>query len=206
MKSIHDLMTLAPVIPVLMIDDVAHAQSIAASLVAGGLPIIEVTLRTPCALEAIRLISEVDGAIVGAGTVCNTQDLEASLSAGAQFIVSPGLTEMLSKAATRSNVPFLPGVATASDIMRGLEFGLDHFKFFPASTSGGPPALKALCGPFRGVHFCPTGGITQQNASDWLSNPQVLCVGGTWLVEREQPDPARIRAAAATASGLRRPI
>jgi 2-dehydro-3-deoxyphosphogluconate aldolase/(4S)-4-hydroxy-2-oxoglutarate aldolase len=128
------------------------------------------------------------------------------LSAGAQFIVSPGLTEMLSKAATRSNVPFLPGVATASDIMRGLEFGLDHFKFFPASTSGGPPALKALCGPFRGVHFCPTGGITQQNAADWLSNPQVLCVGGTWLVEREQPDPARIRAAAATASGLRRPI
>jgi 2-dehydro-3-deoxyphosphogluconate aldolase/(4S)-4-hydroxy-2-oxoglutarate aldolase len=192
MKNIDAVMMLAPVIPVLMIDDVAYARPIAEALVAGGLPALEVTLRTPVALEVISEMATVDGAVVGAGTVLNECDLEASLKAGAEFIVSPGLTEPLGKAAVASGIPFLPGIATAGDIMRGLDMGLSRFKFFPAVAAGGIPALKALAAPFPQCRFCPTGGITQRTAPDWLALDAVPCVGGSWLVSPGKPDSKQI--------------
>lgn len=198
--TIRQIMQTSPVIPVLVIDDVAHAEPIARALVAGGLRVLEVTLRTACALDAIAAMKRVPGAIVGAGTVLNPQDLAASIGVGAEFIVSPGLTENLGKAAVASGIPFLPGIANAGDIMRGLDLGLSHFKFFPAETSGGRPALKALSGPFGHVRFCPTGGITAASAPEWLAMEPVLCVGGSWLVGRGAPDGAAIEAAAAAAS------
>jgi 2-dehydro-3-deoxyphosphogluconate aldolase/(4S)-4-hydroxy-2-oxoglutarate aldolase len=175
------VMRLSPVIPVLIVEDAAQARPIAEALVEGGLRVLEVTLRTPAALDVIREMSKVEGAVVGAGTVLNPRDLEASLEAGARFIVSPGLTETLGRAAVESGIPFLPGISSAGDIMRGLDFGLTHFKFFPASTSGGIPALKALSAPFGQARFCPTGGVTLESAPDWLALPSVLCVGGSWL-------------------------
>lgn len=202
MTSIETIMRTAPVIPVIVIDDVAHAVPVAKALVAGGLRVLEVTLRTAAALDCIRAMRGVEGAIVGAGTVLNPADLDAAIGAGAEFIVSPGLTEPLGRAAIMSGVPFLPGVANAADIMRGLDLGLSHFKFFPAATSGGIPALKALAGPFGQARFCPTGGITLQNAPEWLAVDPVLCVGGSWLVPRGTPDPAAIEAAATQAKGL----
>ena len=196
------IMRTSPVIPVLVIEDVAHAQPIAEALVAGGLKVLEVTLRTPAALDAVREMAKVPGAIVGTGTVLNEADLRASIDAGAQFIVSPGLTEPLGRAAVQAGIPFLPGVANAGDIMRGLDLGLRHFKFFPAETSGGAKALKALTGPFGGVQFCPTGGITLASAPDWLAIPEVLCVGGSWIVPKGAPDVAAIRQAAHAAAEL----
>ena len=201
-KAIEQIMLTAPVIPVLVIDDVSHSLPIAKALVAGGLKVLEVTLRTRAALDVIKRMNLVPGAIVGAGTVTNTRELDDALAAGAEFIVSPGLTEPLAKAAIKAGVPFLPGISSASDIMRGLDLGLTHFKFFPASTSGGIPALKALCGPFGQIKVCPTGGITPETAPDWLALPQVLCVGGSWVVPKGAPDPAGIEAAAAEAAGL----
>ena len=159
--TIEEIMRTAPVIPVLVVDRLEDAVPMAEALVAGGLRVLEVTLRTPVALDAIRAMREVNGAIMGAGTVVDQEQLQAAIDAGAQFIVSPGLTEALGRAAIRAEVPFLPGVATAGDIMRGLELGLEHFKFFPAEANGGIPALKALAGPFGGLKFCPTGGIRQ---------------------------------------------
>jgi 2-dehydro-3-deoxyphosphogluconate aldolase/(4S)-4-hydroxy-2-oxoglutarate aldolase len=203
MKDVETIMTLAPVIPVLVIDDAAHARPIAEALVAGGLCALEVTLRTPVALEAIGEMAKVEGAVVGAGTVLNERDLYASVRAGARFIVSPGLTEPLSKKALASGIPFLPGVATAGDIMRGLDIGLSRFKFFPAIAAGGIPALKALSYPFPHCRFCPTGGITQDNAAEWLALDAVPCVGGSWLVPRGVPDPTVIAAAARKAARLR---
>lgn len=200
--TIADIMTTAPVIPVLVIDDIAHAEPVARALVSGGLRVLEVTLRTACALDAITAMKAVPGAIVGAGTVLNANDLSRSIAAGAEFIVSPGLTDGLAGAAIESGVPFLPGVANAGDIMRGLDHGLTHFKFFPAETSGGRPALKALSGPFGQVRFCPTGGITRETARDWLSLDPVLCVGGSWLVARGAPDVAAIEAAARQAAAF----
>ena len=204
MSPIETIMRTAPVIPVLVIHDAAQAQPIAQALVAGGLRVLEVTLRTPAALEALRAMKQVPGAIVGAGTVVDERTLDQALEAGAEFIVSPGLTSALGKAAIAADVPFLPSTATAGDIMRGLELGLSHFKFFPAATSGGIPALKALTGPFGDVRFCPTGGITQDTAPDWLAIEPVLCVGGSWLVPATAPDPTAIEAAAARAAGLAR--
>lgn len=201
-QSIGNIMSKAPVIPVLTIADVAHARPIAEALVAGGLPVLEVTLRTPAALDVIAAMRQVEGAIVGAGTVCNVADLRAAIGAGAEFIVAPGLTENLGQAACQSTIPFLPGVANAGDIMRGMDMGLSHFKFFPAEANGGIKALKALCGPFGGVHFCPTGGVSQHSAADWLAMEQVLCVGGSWLVPPGAPDIAAINAAARAAKGL----
>jgi 2-dehydro-3-deoxyphosphogluconate aldolase / (4S)-4-hydroxy-2-oxoglutarate aldolase len=183
MKAIETMMRMAPVIPVLVIDDVAHARPIAEALVAGGLGVLEVTLRTPAALDVIAEMRKVSGAIVGAGTVIDIASLEAAIEAGAEFIVSPGLTEALGRAAIVEGIPFLPGVATAADIMRGLDLGLGHFKFFPAETSGGVQALKALLGPFGDLWICPTGGITADTMADWLMIDQVLCVGGSWLVK-----------------------
>jgi 2-dehydro-3-deoxyphosphogluconate aldolase/(4S)-4-hydroxy-2-oxoglutarate aldolase len=184
MSPIEEIMRTAPVIPVLVIDEAGNARAIAEALVGGGLRVLEVTLRTPAALEAIREMKQVPGAIVGAGTVTNERELDAALEAGAEFIVSPGLTETLGRAAIASDAPFLPGTATAGDIMRGLDLGLTHFKFFPAVAAGGLPALKALAAPFGQVRFCPTGGITAETAPEWLALEPVLCVGGSWLVPK----------------------
>ncbi len=174
-------MTRCPVIPVLVIPELSLARPIAQALVAGGLTTLEVTLRTECAFEAIREMSKVEGAHVGAGTVLNGDDLARAVDAGAQFIVSPGLTPEVAAAAQRHDVPLLPGVANAGDIMRGLDLGLSRFKFFPAMANGGLPALKALASVFGRVKFCPTGGISEENASEWLAEPAVSCVGGSWL-------------------------
>lgn len=205
MTTIDAMMRLAPVIPVIVIDEEAHAVPLAEALVAGGLRVLEVTLRTPAALPAIRAMKEVAGAIVGAGTVTNARELDAALEAGSEFIVSPGLTEPLGKAALASGVPFLPGIANAGDIMRGLDLGLDRFKFFPAMAAGGLPALKALAAPFGNVRFCPTGGISLANAPEWLAFEPVLCVGGSWVAPRGAPDGAAITAAAREAAALARP-
>ncbi len=203
MKHIETIMRTAPVIPVLVIEDAAHAQPIAEALVAGGLRVLEVTLRTAAALDVIREMKKVDGAIVGAGTVLNEADLRASIDAGAEFIVSPGLTEPLGKAATASGIPFLPGTANAGDIMRGLDLGLTHFKFFPAEASGGIAALKAIAAPFSMAKFCPTGGISLATAPNWLAVDPVLCVGGSWVVGKGAPDVAAITAAAHASMALR---
>ena len=200
MTDIAALMRTAPVIPVLVVDDVAHARPLAAALVAGGLPLLEVTLRTPAALDVIAEMARVPGAIVGAGTVLNPADLAAAIAAGAQFIVAPGLTEPLARAAIAARMPFLPGVASAGDIMRGLDLGLTRFKFFPAVASGGLPTLAALASVFGQIRFCPTGGITEATAPDWLAKPFVDCVGGSWLAARGETDWAAITARAAVAS------
>lgn len=203
MSNPEAVMKLAPVIPVLVINDVAHAVPIAQALVAGGLPALEVTLRTPCALDVIRAMKQVPGAVVGAGTVLNPRDLDAALEAGAEFIVSPGLTADLGKAAIAAGVPFLPGTANASDIMLGLDLGLTRFKFFPAEASGGIKALSAIAAPFGMAKFCPTGGITPETAPNWLALDAVLCVGGSWMIPKGEPDVAKIEAAARQAAGLR---
>lgn len=202
MSNPEAVMKLAPVIPVLVIDDVSLAVPIARALVAGGLPALEVTLRTPCALDVIREMKQVPGAVVGAGTVLNPRELDAALEAGAEFIVSPGLTPALGKAAVEAGVPFLPGTANASDIMLGLDLGLTRFKFFPAEASGGIKALSAIAAPFGMAKFCPTGGITQASAPDWLALDAVLCVGGSWIVPKGAPDEAKIEATARAAAAL----
>jgi len=182
--NIDAVMTAAPVIPVLVLDGSHDPAELASTLVAAGLPVIEVTLRTPSALAAIEAMTAVPDAIVGAGTVLNALQFDDALSAGASFIVSPGLTEPLAKAAIESSTPYLPGVANAGDIMRGLDLGLDRFKFFPAEAAGGIPALRALSAPFAGLRFCPTGGITAATALEWLALEPVACVGGSWIVPR----------------------
>jgi 2-dehydro-3-deoxyphosphogluconate aldolase/(4S)-4-hydroxy-2-oxoglutarate aldolase len=179
--TIEDIMRTSPVIPVLVIEDASTARPLAEALVRGGLKVLEVTLRTPAALDAIAEMRQVEGAIVGAGTVVTTQQFEQAIAAGSEFIVSPGLTEALAEPIVNSQVPYLPGVATAGDIMRGYALGLRHFKFFPAETSGGLKALKALAAPFYEARFCPTGGISEVTAPDWLAFDPVLCVGGSWV-------------------------
>jgi 2-dehydro-3-deoxyphosphogluconate aldolase / (4S)-4-hydroxy-2-oxoglutarate aldolase len=198
------IMRLGPVIPVLVVEDVAQARPIAEALVDGGLPALEVTLRTPAALDVIVEMQKVPGAIVGAGTVLDERQLDMAIAAGARFIVSPGLTEPLARAALERDIPFLPGVATAGDIMRGLDLGFDHFKFFPAEAAGGIKALSALAAPFRQCRFCPTGGVTQESAPHWLALDAVLCVGGSWLVPAGPIDVAAIRARAALAAAIGR--
>ena len=183
--TLDEILGLGPVIPVLTVNDAGQAAPLAAALVAGGLRALEVTLRTPAALEVIRRMGEVEGAVVGAGTVLNAADFENVVSAGARFVVSPGLTEQLAAAAARWNTPLLPGVATAGEIMRGIELGLNRFKFFPAETSGGAAAVKAFAAPFAQVRFCPTGGIRPDTAETYLSLPNVACVGGTWVAPAE---------------------
>lgn len=200
-RGIDAIMGLAPVIPVLVVEDARTARPLAEALVAGGLPVLEVTLRTPAALDVIGEMRSVEGAVVGAGTVLDPAQLDAALSAGAEFIVSPGLTDELAAAAR--GTAFLPGVATASDLMRGLAAGLDRFKFFPAVAAGGIAALRALSAPFAGAAFCPTGGITLDTAPDWLALPSVRCVGGSWLVPAGDAfDPAAIEARARQAAAL----
>ena len=179
------MLRLAPVIPVYTPGSVDEAVAVAQALLDGGLPVIEVTLRTPVALEAIAaMVQAVPDAVVGAGTVLNGAQLEAVKAAGGRFAVAPGATDALYAAARAADLPLLPGVATASEIMRGLEHGVDTFKFFPAEAAGGTALLAAWNGPFADVRFCPTGGISQANARDYLTLPNVLCVGGSWLTER----------------------
>ena len=200
--TIDEIMRAAPVIPVLVLEEEMDWASLAETFVGAGLPVLEVTLRTPVALDAIRQMSRVDGAIVGAGTVLNEVHLAQAIDAGSRFIVSPGLTNPLALAARDAEIPFLPGVATAADIMRGLDLGLERFKFFPAVTSGGIPALQALSGPFGNIRFCPTGGVRRETAKDWLALPSVLCVGGTWFV-KPGDDLAAIAERARDAAALR---
>jgi 2-dehydro-3-deoxyphosphogluconate aldolase/(4S)-4-hydroxy-2-oxoglutarate aldolase len=201
--TIDEIMRAAPVIPVLVLDGDQDWAALAETFVGAGLPVLEVTLRTPAALDAIRQMANVPGAIVGAGTVLNERQLDEAVEAGSSFIVSPGLTEGLASAALQDGVAYLPGVATAGDIMRGLDLGLDHFKFFPAEASGGLPALKALSAPFFNVRFCPTGGIRPDNAAEWLALGSVLCVGGTWLYRGGDNLP-EVEERARAAAGLRR--
>jgi len=174
-------MQVAPVIPVLVIDDVSKARPLAEALVAGGLRVLEVTLRTPQALDAMRAMSDVDGAIVGVGTALDGDDLKRAQDHGATFAVSPGFTQALGKAANAINMPLLPGIMTPADIMRARDEGFRELKFFPASQAGGPALLKGFAGPFIDTVFCPTGGISQNNAHEYLSLPSVLCVGGSWV-------------------------
>lgn len=171
------------VVPVIVLKELSHAVPLAKALVEGGLGVLEITLRSPVALAAIRAIAaEVPQALVGAGTVINAGQFREAADAGARFVVSPGLSEDVVHASRHHMVPLLPGVVTASEIMHGLELGLHSFKFFPAETSGGAPALKALAGPFAQVTFCPTGGISPANAASYLSLPNVIAVGGSWMV------------------------
>lgn len=182
--AIIEICRLAPVIPVLMIEDIRHARPLAEALVAGGLPALEVTLRTPAAIEAIRIMAQVPGAVVGAGTVLQGADIEQARAAGARFCVAPGATDALLDAAEAMGLPFLPGAATASEAMALMARGYHALKFFPAEAAGGPAFLRALGGPLPGLRFCPTGGITPETAVDYLALPNTICVGGSWVAPR----------------------
>ncbi|TKY81779.1 bifunctional 4-hydroxy-2-oxoglutarate aldolase/2-dehydro-3-deoxy-phosphogluconate aldolase [Pectobacterium polonicum] len=194
--SAEQILTTGPVVPVIVVNKLEHAVPMAKALVAGGVRVLELTLRTDCAIDAIRAIAkEVPEAIVGAGTVTNPEQLAAVVDAGAQFAISPGLTEPLLKAATEGNIPLIPGISTVSELMLGMDYGLREFKFFPAEANGGVKALQAIGGPFAQIRFCPTGGITPNNYRDYLALKSVLCVGGSWLVPNdalESGDYARI--------------
>lgn len=179
--EIRTLCRLAPVIPVLVIEDAARARDLAGALVAGGLPVLEVTLRTPAALAAIRAMADVPGAVVGAGTLLGAVDVRAALDAGARFGVSPGTTPALLDAVEAAGMPFLPGAATVSEAMALLSRGYDVLKFFPAGAAGGVAALSAIRGPLPQVGFCPTGGVDAGNLADYLRLPNVLCCGGSWV-------------------------
>ncbi|SDE90202.1 2-keto-3-deoxy-phosphogluconate aldolase [Salipiger thiooxidans] len=198
---------LAPVVPVLVIDDVAHAAPLAEALVRGGLPALEVTLRTPCALEAIAEMAKVEGGVVGAGTLLTPEDVAAAVDAGARFGVSPGATDRLLDACEEAGLPLLPGAATASEAMALLERGYTVQKFFPAEASGGAPALKAIGAPLPQISFCPTGGVSMKNVNDYLSLSNVLCCGGSWVAPKDKMlsgDWASIEALAAEAAKLSR--
>ena len=194
--SAEAILTAGPVVPVIVINKLEQAVPLAKALVAGGVRVLEVTLRTACAVDAIRAIAkEVPDAIVGAGTVTNVNQLAEVTAAGAQFAISPGVTEPLLKAATEGNIPLIPGIATVSELMLGMDYGLREFKFFPAEANGGVKALQAIAGPFSQIRFCPTGGISPKNYRDYLALKSVLCIGGSWLVPNdalESGDYARI--------------
>ena len=192
----QDIFKRSPIVPVMVINKLEHAVPLAKALVAGGISVLEVTLRTPCALEAItKIAKEVPEALVGAGTILNEEQLDQAVSAGAQFIITPGATVELLKAAMDGNVPLIPGVASISEVMAGMALGYRHFKFFPAEASGGVSALKAFSGPLADIRFCPTGGITPSSYKDYLALPNVDCIGGSWIAPTdamEQGDWARI--------------
>lgn len=200
--------TLAPVIPVLTVDDPSTASDLGRALIAGGLPALEVTLRTPAALDAIRAMAGLEGGVVGAGTLLSSRDVEAAKEAGARFGVSPGTTQTVLDAAAANDLPILPGVSTASEVMALLERGIETMKFFPAEAAGGTKMLKALSAPLQAAKFCPTGGISLANARDYLALPNVVCVGGSWVAPREAVtarDWAEVeRLAQAAASQLRK--
>jgi len=181
----YDICKMAPIVPVLVVRDVLHARPLAEALVAGGLPALEVTLRTDAALEVIAEMAKVEGGVVGAGTLLTPDDVKAAVDAGAEFGVSPGATDALLRAAEDADLPLLPGAATASEAMRLLERGYDMLKFFPAEASGGAPALKSLASPLPQIRFCPTGGVSPANAESYLSLPNVVCAGGSWVAPDE---------------------
>ncbi|MDA9990686.1 bifunctional 4-hydroxy-2-oxoglutarate aldolase/2-dehydro-3-deoxy-phosphogluconate aldolase [Paracoccaceae bacterium] len=184
-KEAYRICLLAPVIPVLMVEDVTTARSLARALLKGGLPVLEVTLRTPAALEVIWEMAKVSGGVVGAGTLLTPQDVEAAVNAGARFGVAPGATDRLLDACEEADLPLLPGAATASEVMRLFERGYSVQKFFPAEANGGVSVLKAIGAPLPNVKFCPTGGISLKNANDYLSLDNTLCVGGSWVAPKE---------------------
>jgi len=203
--TLDEILAQAPVIPVLIIDEVEHAVPLGRALVAGGLTVLEITLRTPVAMACIeRMIGEVEGAIVGAGTLLNGAMRQAVADVGAAFAVSPGL---IPGETADGPVPLLPGVATATELMAGLDVGFQRFKLFPANIAGGVEALKALASPFQGVKFCPTGGVNAKNAADYLALPNVICVGGSWVAPPDAVragDWGRITALAREAAALAR--
>jgi 2-dehydro-3-deoxyphosphogluconate aldolase/(4S)-4-hydroxy-2-oxoglutarate aldolase len=205
--SLESILCRAPVIPVVIIEDLKDAVPLARALVAGGLPVIEITLRTSAGLEAIRAISaEVPGAVVGAGTALSAAQFESSVAAGAKFVVSPGATDALLDAVAGADVRLLPGIATASEAMRLIERGYEFAKFFPAAASGGAAFLSSIASPLPQLKFCPTGGITLASAPDYLKLPNVVCIGGSWMVGRAAiaaGDWAGIAAAAKAASALK---
>lgn len=204
-RRTRELCGLAPVIPVLVIEDAGKARPLAEALVAGGLPVLEVTMRTPAALEAIRAIAGVPGGHVGAGTLITAEDVRAAKEAGATFGVSPGATDALLEACEAEGLPLLAGAATASEAMRLLARGYDMLKFFPAEASGGAAALKALGGPLPQLSFCPTGGVSPGNAGDYLKLSTVPCVGGSWIAPADlvaAGDWGAIEAKAREATGL----
>ncbi|AUQ63632.1 bifunctional 4-hydroxy-2-oxoglutarate aldolase/2-dehydro-3-deoxy-phosphogluconate aldolase [Phaeobacter inhibens] len=203
----RDICQLAPIVPVLVVHDVAHARPLAEALIAGGLPALEVTLRTPAALDVIAEMAKVKGGVVGAGTLITPEDVTRAVAAGAQFGVSPGATNTLLDAAEAAGLPMLPGAATASEAMRLLDRGYDMLKFFPAEASGGAPALKAIGAPLPQISFCPTGGVSPDNADSYLSLPNVVCAGGSWVAPTklvEAGDWDAIRDLARAASQLAR--
>lgn len=206
--SIKEVMTTSPVMPVMVINQLDQAVPLARALVEGGLKVLEITLRTPVALDAIRRIkAEVPGAIVGAGTIINTQTLKNAIDAGAEFIVSPGVTDSLLDAALASGVPILPGVITPSEVMRLMERGITAMKFFPAEAAGGIPMLKSIGGPLPQVTFCPTGGVNPKNAVEYLALSNVACVGGSWMAPSDLVDAgdwAEITRRAAEAAALKK--
>lgn len=206
--SPEDVLSLSPVMPVVVIDDATNAAPMARALVAGGVRTIEITLRTPAALEAIRIIArEVPDAVVGAGTVLNDADLRAAIDAGARYALSPGGTPALMKAAREAGLPFIPGVATSSEVMAGLDLGYRCFKFFPAENLGGVGSLKALGAPIPQARFCPTGGIGPDQVAAYLALPNVMCVGGSWVTPADKMkagDWPAIEALARKAAALRR--
>lgn len=177
----REICELAPIVPVLVVEDVAVAGPLAKALIAGGLPALEVTLRTPAALDVIRAMAQVPGGVVGAGTLLTAEDVRAAKDAGAQFGVSPGATDTLMAACEAEGLPLLPGAATATEAMRLLERGYNMLKFFPAEASGGAPALKAIGAPLPQISFCPTGGVSPENAESYLSLSNVICAGGSWV-------------------------
>lgn len=204
--KIEEIARLAPVIPVIVIDRVEDAVPLAQALVRGGLPVLEVTLRTVAAFEAMRAMAQVPGAVVGAGTVLEARQYAQVADAGARFVVSPGYTTELAAAARASAVPWLPGAVTASEVMRARSEGLRMLKFFPAQAAGGPPVLKAFASVFADVSFCPTGGVTADNAASYFAAGNVPCVGGSWLTPKDAiaaGDWARIEALARAAATLR---
>lgn len=205
-QKTRELCNLAPVIPVIVIKDLAKAEGLARALVAGGLPVLEVTLRSDAALDSIRAMSRIEGGHVGAGTVLTPDDAKRAKDAGAKFAVSPGLTDRLIQACSDLDLPLLPGAVTASEVMRAADAGYDMLKFFPAEAVGGAPALKSLAGPLPKVSFCPTGGVSPDNARDYLSLPNVVCVGGSWVAtdaDVSAENWSAIEARARTATALR---
>lgn len=207
-QQVDAVFALAPVIPVIAIQRIEDALPLCRALVDNGLPVLEITLRTACALEAIQLVArELPQACVGAGTVLSAADLAKVADAGARFAISPGATDALFDAAKAGEVPLIPGIATASELMRGLEHGWRRFKFFPAESSGGVGALKGFAGPLPMARFCPTGGIDAAKAPAYFALPNVACVGGSWMLPAEAikaGDWARIGALAAEAAALKR--
>jgi 2-dehydro-3-deoxyphosphogluconate aldolase/(4S)-4-hydroxy-2-oxoglutarate aldolase len=204
--AIRSILSLAPVVPVIIIDDVSKARPLAQALVAGGLPILEVTLRTPNALKCIEEMAKVEGAIVGSGTVRNALHMKQSVDTGCRFMVSPGFSPRILDAADDVGIPLLPGIATPSEAMTVAERGYSYLKFFPAEANGGVPVLKAFASPIPDVTFCPTGGIDMVKAKDYLALPNVICVGGSWVMPNDaiaSGDWARIESLAREASQLR---